>query len=237
MNMHAIVVLLPKVGLDAFCRLVDGAFEPALSPSIALRFEATALDDDAAFLGGRPSRGLPGAGSFVALSGVAIEVSSDGTPAIVARSVADLVAVTSPDFHPIAWADVEETVATLRARTQPDEGILYVDAAGEAFVADAIGPYLRSTERGQWRTARECSLDGAPLPTASGFYHFAGEPWSFVDVQAIAPEHAWGMTVPAYVPLTDAHLPAFGRTCLSELEAAAAAAPAQSALQGPSPSL
>lgn len=233
--MHAIVVLVSKDGRDASCRLVDGAFEPSLSPLIALRFEAAGLEDDAAFLVGRPSRGLPGVGSFIALADVRIEVSADGTPAVVAESVADLVAVTSPDFHPVTWAEVEETVAARRARSQPDEGILYVDAAGEAFVADSIGPYLHSPDRGHWRTARECSLDGAPLPTGPGFYHFAGEPWSAVDLQAIAPEHTWGMTVPVYVPLTDAHLPAFGRASMADLEAVAAM-PAPQAGQGPSPS-
>ena len=234
--MHAIVVLVSKADRDVSCRLVDGTFEPALSPPIALRFDASALEDDAAFLGGRQPRSLPGAGCFIALSGVAIEVSTDGTPALVARSVADLVAVTSPDFRPIAWSDVEETVAAQRARSQPDEGILYVDAAGEAFVADSIGAYLRSTGREHWRTARECSLDGAPLPTGPGFYHFTGEPWSFVDIQAIAPEHTWGMTVQAYVPLTDAHRPAFGRASMADLEAVAAM-PAPQAGPGPSPSV
>lgn len=234
--MHAIVVLVSKAGPDASCRLVDGLFERSLSPPIALRFEAADIEGDAAFLGGRAPRSLPGVGSFVALADVAIEVSADGTPAVVAGSVADLVAVTSPGFHPVTWAEVEETVAARRACEQPDEGILHVDAAGDAFVADSIGSYLRSTDRGHWRTARECSLDGAPLPTAPGFYHFAGEPWSAVDLQAVAPEHAWGMTVAAYVPLTDAHLPTFGRTSIADLEAVAAM-PAPPAVQGPSPSI
>lgn len=232
--MHAIVVLVSKVGHDASCRIVDGSFEQSLSPPIALRFEAAALEEDAAFLDGRPPRGLPGVGSFIALAAVGIEVSTDGTPTLVAGSVADLVAVTSPDFHPVAWTDVVETVTARQAHIQPDEGILYVDAAGEAFVADAIGSYLHSTGRDRWRTARECSLDGAPLPTGLGFYHFTGEPWSVVDHQAIAPEHSWGMTVSAYVPLTDAHLPAFGRTSVTDLEAIAAM-PAPEVLQRPSP--
>lgn len=234
--MHAIVVLVSKAGRDASCRLVDGSFEHSLSPSIELRFEAADLEGDAAFLGGRPPLRLPGVGSFIALADVVIEVSADGTPAVVAGSVADLVAVTSPGFHPVVWADVEEAVAAHLARSQPDEGILYVDAAGDAFVADSIGSYLRSTDRAHWRTARECALDGAPLPTVSGFYHFVGEPWSAVDLQAISPEHAWGMTVPAYVPLTDAHLPAFGRTSMADLEAAASM-PAPRAGQGPAPSI
>lgn len=231
--MHAIVVLESKVGLDATCRLVDGAFDPALSPPIALRFDHAGLEDDAAFLGGKPRRVLPGVGSFIALDGVAIEVSSEEVPTIVAHSVADLVTVTSPDFHQITWAQVEETVALERARRQPDEGILYVDGVGEAFVADSIGAYLHSTGRDTWRTARECGLDGAPLPTTPGFYHFAGEAWSFVDRQAIAPEHSWGMTVPAYAPLTAEHLLAFGRTTVDDL-AALVATPGP---QAPSPSL
>ena len=234
--MHAIVVLESKAGLDASCRLVDGALDPALSPPIALRFDFASLDDDAAFLDGKPHRSMPGVGSFIALGGVAIEVSSEDVPTIVARSLANLVTVTSPDFQQLTWAEIEETVAAARARRQSDEGILYVDGAGGAFVADSLGAYLHASGRDSWRTARECGLDGAPLPTQPGFYHFAGEPWSFVDRQAIAPEHSWGMTVPAYAPLTAEHLPAFGRTDVADLEALAATR-GQQVHQAPSPSL
>jgi hypothetical protein len=231
--MHAIVVVEAKDGVDLRCRIVDGSFEGALSPPIALRFEDAALEDDSAFLTGRAPRSLPDVGSYVAFGGVSVAVSPEGAPSLVARSLADLVAVTSPGFTQIAWGHVEQAVAAEAMRNRPDEGIVYVDAGGTAFVVDSVGPYLHAPGREDLRTARECGLDGAEYPTAAGFYHFAGEPWSFQDPSGDDVEHAWGMTVSAYVPLTDAHLAAFGRTSADGL----AALVAQRLARVPAPSL
>lgn len=220
--MHAIVVVEAKDGADLRCRIVDGALPGALSPPIPLRFEDAALEEDTAFLLGCAPRTLPGVGSYVAFGRVSVAVSPDGAPSLVARSLADLVEVTSPGFAQLAWSHVEEAVETELVRSRPDHGILYVDGEGTAFVVDSIGPYLHSPGREDIRTARQCGLDGAAHPTAAGFYHFAGEPWSVEEPSGEDVESAWGLTVAAYVPLTDAHLAAFGRTSLEELSATVA---------------
>lgn len=233
--MH-VVVVIDSVGEEGVvCRIVDSALLPPLSPPIHVRLEAEGLDHDAAFLTGCPVGRLPGPGSFAALDGVEIRLSDAGAPVLVARSAAEPISLAYARDGMLTWGAVEDLVAEEVARTQPDDGILYVLGHGAAYVVASRGAYLFGTGRHELRTAQECALDGADLPVQPGFHYFAGEPWSVVDRERPDFEPAWGMTVEAFVPATDAHLALFGTLSRSDLHQSVLAMLPDPATAGPAP--
>lgn len=234
--MHAIVVIESAGDEGVVCRILDSTLMPPLSSPIELRIEDDGLKQDAAFLGGRPAMALPGPGNFAALAGVEIRLADDTSPVLVARSVAEPIAVAQAREELLTWGAVEDLVAEAVARSQPDDGILYVVGPGAAYVVASRGAFLFGTGRHDLRTAQECALDGARLPAEPGFHYFAGEPWSYVDREHPETEHAWGMRVEAFVPATDAHLALFGVPSRSVLHQSVLAMLPDPAPAGPSTS-
>lgn len=234
--MHAIVVIESAGDEGVVCRIVDSALLPPLSPPIGVCIEDQGLEQDAAFLSGHPAKRLPGPGSFAALAGVEVRLSEEAVPLLVARSVVEPIAVAHAGEGLLTWADVEDMVAEAVARTQPDDGILYVAGPGAAYLVASRGAYLFGTGRHDLRTAQDCALDGAALPVQPGFHYFAGEPWSVVDREQAEAEHSWGLTVEAYVPATDAHLALFGVSSRSALHQSVLAMLPDPAPAGPAPS-
>lgn len=104
--MHAIVVIESAGDEGVVCRILDSTLMPPLSSPIELRIEDDGLKQDAAFLGGRPAMALPGPGNFAALAGVEIRLADDTSPVLVARSVAEPIAVAQAREELLTWGAV-----------------------------------------------------------------------------------------------------------------------------------
>ena len=116
-------------------------------------------------------------------------------------------------MHPYGSDLVDHQVGAARAKTEPDEAIVWVspDRKQGMVVVVHRGPYLYAEFGGGLGDAEDAGFDMSKKPDAFGFYHFEGTPWSSGGDPRYE-DCDWGIDGVYRLPISDADLARFGVT-------------------------